>query len=116
VVIGNVGRLRGGIQLLPDAQPDDGLLDAAVLAPRSVLGWLPILARLAARPRGSTDSIRRYRGRRINVRTRRPAPREIDGEMLAPGRGLAVAVEPGALVIRVAPAQSVHRLPGVLEV
>jgi diacylglycerol kinase family enzyme len=33
VLIGNVGCLQGGVALLPDATPDDGLLDVAVLMP-----------------------------------------------------------------------------------
>jgi diacylglycerol kinase family enzyme/membrane-associated phospholipid phosphatase len=34
VVIGNVGMLQANIPLLPDARPDDGLLDVVVIAPR----------------------------------------------------------------------------------
>ena len=39
VVIGNVGTLQANIPLLPDAVPDDGLIDAVVLSPRRVSQW-----------------------------------------------------------------------------
>ena len=42
VLVGNVGGLRGGLRLLPDAQPDDGLLDVAVLMPPRRRSWLPL--------------------------------------------------------------------------
>ena len=102
VVIGNVGGLHGGLSLFPDAQPDNGVLEVAVLAPRTVLGWISVVARLLRgrdRPpviaagagsahRGRPDSP--YCGAR---RTGRP---------LADGRVLDVTVEPGALLLRVA--------------
>jgi diacylglycerol kinase family enzyme len=33
-VIGNVGRLRGNLTLIPGASPDDGLLDLYIASPR----------------------------------------------------------------------------------
>ena len=35
VVVGNVGRLQGGVDFLPDALPDSGQFDVAILAPRT---------------------------------------------------------------------------------
>ena len=40
VVVGNVGKLQGNIPLLPDAKPDDGVLDVVVIAIRNVLDWV----------------------------------------------------------------------------
>lgn len=42
ILIGNCGALPGGILLIPDAKPDDGLLDIAALRPQGRLGWLRV--------------------------------------------------------------------------
>src|SRR4051812_46587740 len=49
VLVGNVGRLRGGLVLMPNARPDDGVLDVAVLAPRNALDWLRLSGRVLRR-------------------------------------------------------------------
>jgi diacylglycerol kinase (ATP) len=48
VIVGNVGSLQGNVRLLPDAAPDDGLLDVAVLA---ASGWLRLAADVLLRRR-----------------------------------------------------------------
>ncbi|ACU72312.1 diacylglycerol kinase catalytic region [Catenulispora acidiphila DSM 44928] len=101
VVIGNVGGLHAGLSLFPDAQPDNGVLEVAVLAPRTVLGWIPVTARLL-RGRDRPPVIARARGRHIVVSGQSVLRREADGEALADGRVLDVTVEPGALLLRVA--------------
>ena len=101
LVVGNTGTLRGGIRLLPDAVPDDGLLDIVLLAPRGLLGWLPVAARLAARRRPSTETVRRFQARHIVIRTRRPVRQEVDGELLARSRVMEITVDPGALLLHV---------------
>lgn len=116
LLIGNIGRLQAGLEPLPDAEVDDGLLDLAVIAPHSPLGWLRVGAAMHRAPGDGGDDgdgdgprraervgrvVYRERGRRINVRTRRPAPREADGETLPAGTGLNVEVWQNALTIRV---------------
>lgn len=100
LVIGNLGTLRGGIQLLPDARADDGLLDAVLLAPRGIVGWLPVVARIAARRRKSTVAVERFQARHIVIRTGHRVLREADGEALPRARVLDVTVDPGALLVR----------------
>ena len=58
VIVGNVGSLQGNVRLLPDAAPDDGVLDVAVLAAWGRGGWLRLAADVllgAARPSGPPD-------------------------------------------------------------
>lgn len=47
LIVGNCGSLPGGILLIPDAQPDDGILDIAALKPRGRFGWLRVWNKIA---------------------------------------------------------------------
>ncbi|MBO0806419.1 MAG: diacylglycerol kinase family lipid kinase [Nocardiopsaceae bacterium] len=101
VVAGNSGLLPGGFALLPDARPDDGLLDIGILAPRGPLGW-PRLATRVLTNRDVTDrQLERLQARTVEITTDAPLPREVDGEVIAPSRTLTVTVRPAALTVRV---------------
>jgi diacylglycerol kinase (ATP) len=102
MLVGNIGRVHGGLDLLPDADPQDGILDLAVLAPHGrLLGWLPVLARLGTgRLRGS-DTIFTYRAGRVVARTDRAVDQELDGEPYRRAAVLEIEVRPGALLVRV---------------
>jgi undecaprenyl-diphosphatase len=104
VVVGNVGALHGGVSLFPDARPDDGVLEVAVLAPRTVFGWLPLAAALL-RGRGRPQTVQWRRGKHIVVSAHHQVlRREADGEPLKDGSVFDVVVEPGALLLRLGPA------------
>jgi len=98
VVVGNVGRLQGGVRLLPDAVPDDGQLDVAVVAPRTVGHWAA-LAWAVLRRHERIPGMEVFRARRVAVTSDREQPRELDGDVISPGRSLAVTVRPGALLL-----------------
>ncbi|MGQ0629978.1 MAG: diacylglycerol/lipid kinase family protein [Sporichthyaceae bacterium] len=107
VVIGNVGKLQGGMILMPDAVPDDGILDVAVLVPKSLRGWLLLsLHVMRRRPDAPGARIEHFRGTRIEIVADRAWPRQVDGDLLAPSKEMTVVIEPGALVVR---------LPGTAE-
>jgi diacylglycerol kinase (ATP) len=103
VLVGNVGALHGGITVLPEARPDDGLLHVAVLAPRGLFGWLSVILRLLRHRQGAGRGrmLRRFQGRHVVITCARPVRREIDGEVMPDGAALTVAVDPGALLVRV---------------
>jgi diacylglycerol kinase family enzyme len=100
VVIGNVGTLQANIPLLPDAVPDDGIIDAVVLAPRSVAQW-PRLALSLVVKSMREQHVQRFTGRRIQVTAAKTVRRELDGDTIADGRTLSASVDPSALVVRV---------------
>jgi diacylglycerol kinase family enzyme len=100
VVVGNVGLLPGGFWLLPEARCDDGWLDVGILAPTGALGWPRVAGRVLTRSRLQDRELGRFQARRVSISAGTYLPREIDGEVIAPGRTLTVSVCPGALTIR----------------
>ena len=101
VVVGNAGLLPGGFVLLPGARLDDGVLDVGVLAPASLLGWARVAHRVLTASRRDDRYLVRYQARRVEVRADRELPRQVDGEVIEPGRALTVTVLPAALLVRV---------------
>lgn len=101
LVIGNVGELQGGVALLPDAVPDDGVLDVVVLAPRRLVDWGRLLGRLLRRSEREDKTLSRYTGHRVEVRTSVPTQAQLDGEPIGAVTALVVEVSPGALTVRV---------------
>ena len=103
VIIGNCGRLQGGVELLPDAEIDDGELDAVLLAPKGVVGWAGVGARVLTKQRKGHDMVEHHRCRTMMVSLDEPQEVQLDGDPIGPGLVLTAAVEPHALAVRVIP-------------
>jgi diacylglycerol kinase family enzyme len=101
VVVGNCGLLPGGFRLLPAARPDDGVLDVGILAPAGLADWTSVGYRVLAASDRDDSRLERYRARRVEIRAGQELPRQVDGEMIGPADSLTVAIQPGALVVRV---------------
>ena len=102
LIVGNVGWLRGGLPLLPDARPDDGLLDAVVLVAGGLGGWLMVAADILLR-RPARGRIYRIQFTRLEVTLDQEQPWELDGEVMDPVGRLTVEAQPGALLLRMPP-------------
>jgi diacylglycerol kinase (ATP) len=99
LIVGNVGWLRGGLPLLPDARPDDGMLDAVVLVARGLTGWLTVLADILLR-RQAPGRIYRIQFTKLEVTLSQAEPWELDGEVMDVTRHLTVVAQPSALLLR----------------
>jgi YegS/Rv2252/BmrU family lipid kinase len=99
LIVGNVGWLRGGLPLLPDARPDDGMLDAVALVARGVTGWLAVAAHILLR-RPAHGRVYRVQFTELQVRLGRDQPWELDGEVMGSTRRLTVVAQPGGLLVR----------------
>lgn len=120
ILVANLGYLPGNLELIPDAEIDDGKLDVVVLQPRNVFGWLFIWRRVAWENRvlrksalgrqfidltgGNRRSEIVYsRGRVVQLDIESGAEEfEIDGDEFGSVIAAQFRVDPAALIVRVA--------------
>lgn len=115
VIVGNVGTLQANLRLLPDAVPDDGLLDVAVLSAWGLIGWLALAADILLLRRKSVR-LTRLSVRDLIVDAGRARPWEIDGDVIGVTRHLRVSLKPGDLLVRVPAAALGQERPKSLSV
>jgi YegS/Rv2252/BmrU family lipid kinase len=100
VIVGNVGKLQGGLPVLPDAVPDDGRLDVAVIAPKTLAGWALLAVSVVLR-RGGGRRLETFQASTVTLRCEDKLPTELDGEVIGDNDLLEVSVLPRALLLLV---------------
>jgi len=103
VIVGNCGKLTKQLVLMPDAEIDDGFLDAVVLSPRGGIGWGEVAWAIATRDRRGQRRVQHLRGREFEITCSEPQEVELDGDPIGTARRLTLRVEPGVLLVRCPP-------------
>ncbi|MGX6608091.1 diacylglycerol/lipid kinase family protein [Micromonosporaceae bacterium Da 78-11] len=98
VIVGNVGRLQGGVRLLNKAEPDDGKLDVAILSPKSLRHWVS-LGWAVVRRSDRVPLMETYTAERIEIYSNQAQPRQLDGDLIEPGKSLKIHVRHRALLL-----------------
>jgi diacylglycerol kinase (ATP) len=116
IIIGNCGSLPGGILLMPDAKPDDGILDVAALRPRGPFGWVKVwnkllwengVLRKSAVGRRIIDLTRDVRDvsyftcRELTLTVESPQAFQLDGDEFGEVISVHTKVDAGGLTVKV---------------
>lgn len=116
ILIGNCGALPGGILVMPEAKPDDGILDIAALRPRGPFGWLNVwnkvvwengVLRKSALGRAIIDlskdvkDVTYLRGRELRMTVDSPEEFQLDGDEFGEATSVHAWVDPGGLTVKV---------------
>ncbi len=101
VLIGNCGKLTGGLVLMPDAEVDDGQLDSVVLSPKGVVGWVAVAGRVITRRRAGHERVEHHRSTDVRVEADRMVEVQLDGDSVGAAREITASVDPLALTVRV---------------
>lgn len=99
VMVGNCGKLMGGVEIFPDASVTDGILDLVVLSPRGRFGWIWVIAGMFHRKGAKSRSVHNFSGKRAEITLDSDQDFQLDGDHLGKARHLAVTVDHEALVI-----------------
>lgn len=111
VLFANVGKLPGGLMLVPDASAEDGWLDVATLDARAgIVGWTALFGNVVAQGAGlqmpeilkayGSSRIDHARGKSIVVAMDHMHRIQADGEGLGLARSVTATVDHGALLVR----------------
>jgi len=99
VLVGNVGRLFGGVEVFEDARPDDGRLEVGVVNAQGVTDWIRALARTAAGHAERSPLVQTTTAKKIKVKLNRKVLYEVDGGDREKVRSFTVKVQPAAITI-----------------
>ncbi len=101
VLIGNVSEISGGITVFEHAKTDDGRLDIAVVTADGALQWARALTRAAIGHADRSPLVQMTTAAKIEIKTERALPYELDGGARPKTDLLKVRVIPNAITIRV---------------
>jgi diacylglycerol kinase (ATP) len=102
IVVGNVGYLQANIPLIPDAKPNDGLLDVLIASPRGMSDWIKLTTRVLTRQRRTDAQLDRLTGRKVQITVEERDHYQLDGDTVGECNTMTAEVAAGALILRVA--------------
>jgi diacylglycerol kinase family enzyme len=109
VLLGNVGRITGGIPAFPGARPDDGRLEVGVSTAEGALQWARTLGRMATGQARRSPFVQTTRAGKVDVRFAAPLPYELDGGARKRTTRLKARVVPRAITFCVPDSAAVDR-------
>ncbi|WP_284979844.1 diacylglycerol kinase family protein [Arthrobacter sp. fls2-241-R2A-200] len=101
VLFANCGLIPGGIDFIPQAMIDDGMLDIVVMSPRSAFGWLAMYVKILFKHNANLPMMSFYRSGKVTIRSQEPMATQLDGDPSGEATEVTVQVEPGSLLVRV---------------
>ena len=101
VMIANCGELTAGMDFVPEARFDDGLLDVVMLSPRHVGDWIRIAAKTLTKSRGTIPVMETHQATRCRVILHEPMIAQLDGDAIGELRSFDARVRPETLRIQV---------------
>jgi diacylglycerol kinase (ATP) len=99
ILLGNVGKLVGGVEAFEDARPDDGKLEVGVVTAVGVLDWSRMMARAVAGSLGDSPFTQTTKARNVKAKLSRKVLYELDGGDRTKVKSFKVKVEPRAISV-----------------
>jgi diacylglycerol kinase family enzyme len=99
VLAGNVGRVLGGIEVFPEAQPDNGHLELGVVTAKNPAEWARTLSRVTLGDAGKSPFVQLTRGRKFQLRFDRPFRYELDGGARSPVKKMSIKAHPSSIKV-----------------
>ncbi|MEU3847659.1 diacylglycerol kinase family protein [Micrococcus terreus] len=100
IMIANCGELTGGLDFIPEARLDDGLLDVVMLSPRNAFDWLRIAAKTALKINRTIPIMETHQATRVRVQLDEPMISQLDGDATGDVVAIDARIRPDALKVQ----------------
>lgn len=101
VIVGNCGRIPAGIEVIPGARPDDGLLDVLTVSVHHLWQWAPIMLRGLRHQRTNAPALRYDTASTVVITPDTPQPIQLDGDVVDAVLEARITLQPRALRVMV---------------
>ncbi len=99
ILLGNVGKLFGGVEAFEDARPDDGVLELGVVSADGTRQWVQTIARAVVGNVSNASQAHTTRVHSVRIKLNKKVPYELDGGDRKRVKKLRVDVEPHAVEV-----------------
>jgi len=106
VLAANVGKILGGVEAFPQAQPDDGRLELGVVTARNPVQWARTFGRLAVGHPEHSPFASVTQGKKFRIRFDQKVSCELDGGARPATKNLRIKVRPGSVTVCVPPGRA----------
>jgi YegS/Rv2252/BmrU family lipid kinase len=99
VLAANVGKILGGVEAFPRAQPDDGHLELGLVTARNPVQWARTFSRLALGHPDESPFVKVTQGKKFRIRFDQKVRYELDGGARPASKKLRIKVHPGSVTV-----------------
>ncbi|MCW2962889.1 MAG: diacylglycerol kinase family lipid kinase [Actinomycetia bacterium] len=99
ILLGNVGKLFGGVEVFEDARSDDGKLELGVVTAEGLLEWSRMLVRVAVGRASKSRFAQTTKATTVEVKLNRKILYELDGGDRKKVKAFKAKAEPGAITV-----------------
>ena len=98
-IVGNIGRVTGGVPLFHDASPFDGYLDVGVVTAKNLWQWLDVFLDVLRGKDPGDVHLERTRAKKVDIKLVKARRYELDGSIRPRIRHLKIRVEAAAVTV-----------------
>ena len=99
VLAANVGKILGGVEAFPNAQPDDGWLELGVVTALNPFQWARTFGRPALGHPGESPFAKVTQGKKVTIRFEQKVHFELDGGVRPASRKLRIKARPRSVTV-----------------
>ncbi len=99
VLLANMGKITGGLAVLPTASPNDGLLDVGIVKAATLAHWAHLAGSALLGRAHQDSSLEVHQAKKVTLKPRRTQPVQFDGEDGGRTDSLTVEIVPQAVCV-----------------